>query len=86
MRLYTKDYKHEEFHAHGLENSLLFVNMEVVLRIPAGFVAEINKLILKFLWTYKRPPIAKGMLKNKKIGEVLDFRTSYKCTIVKTVW
>lgn len=53
------------------------------------FLTEIDKIILNFARHYKRPQIAKAILrKNKMIGigsALPDFEPCYKA-IVKTVW
>lgn len=58
------------------------------IKIPLMFLAEIEKLILKFIWHYKGPHIPKTVLKKKnKTGELTlsDFRTYCKATVIKTV-
>ena len=37
----------------------------IPIKIPADFFAEIDKLILKFMWKYKEPRV-KTILKEKK--------------------
>lgn len=40
----------------------------ISMKISAIFLAEIDKLILKFIWKYKGPKIVKIILKKNKIG------------------
>lgn len=55
-----------------------------------NFFAEIDKLILTFIWNYKGPRVAKQSKKKKKNKvrglRLLNFRTYYKTIIIKTVW
>ena len=57
----------------------------------AGFLAETDKMILKFLWKFKESRIAKQSQKKKKKNKtggltLPDFQIHYKATVIKTVW
>lgn len=56
------------------------------IKIPVPFFAEINKLILKILWNFKEPQLAKTILKeNKARGLILLYFNIYcRATLIKT--
>ena len=60
----------------------------IAIKIAAGCLAEIDKLILKFIWKCKGPRIVKTILKKKdQAGRLTlpDFKTHYKTIVIKTL-
>ena len=69
--------------------SLCLEDLPQIIKLPTTLFTELEQVILKFIWKYERPRIAKGIWSDKNSRKYKSSRLRtilYKATVIKTGW